>query len=97
LNGFKELYAADEETAQKTYTLWENTFKAIATARQSILEGKTPIEGMFGDASALSAIVESYLNAGKKIEDIEKILTGDDVSRLIFEPFDFENYRNSGN
>lgn len=97
LNGLKELYTADEETAQKTYTLWENTFKAIATARQSILEGKTPIEGMFGDTSALSTIVESYLNAGNKIEDIRDILTGNDVTKLIFEPFDFENYRNSGN
>lgn len=97
LNGLKELYTADEETARKTYTLWENTFKAIATARQSILEGKTPIEGMFGDTNALSAIVESYLNAGKKIEDIRDILTGNDVTQLIFEPFDFENYRNSGN
>lgn len=97
LNGLKEIYAEDEEIAQKTYSLWENTFKAIATARQSILEGKTPIEGMFGDTSALSAIVESYLNAGKKIEEVKNILTGDDVSQLIFEPFDFENYRNSGN
>jgi hypothetical protein len=95
ISGLDAIYQAETELAQKTYTLWESTFNAIAKARLGLMDGKSILESMFGDPDGVSDIIESYLNAGYKMSDILKMLEDKDA-QLDYTPFDLESYHKSG-
>jgi hypothetical protein len=41
--------AMEQSAAQETVTIWETAYKAIATAREGAMSGKTILESLFGD------------------------------------------------
>jgi hypothetical protein len=81
--------------AEQVYTLWENTFKAISTARQNLADEKSILESMFGDPTAIANIIETYLNLGMSIEDIIAMIKDPDA-QINFNPWDFDTYNKSG-
>lgn len=95
ISGLDAIYQAETELAEKTFSLWESTFNAIAKARLGLMDDKSILESMFGDPDGVSDIVESYLNAGYQMEDILTMLK-DPNARLDFTPFDLANYHKSG-
>lgn len=95
ISGLDAIYQAETELAEKTFSLWESTFKAIAQARLGLMDDKSILESMFGDPDGVSDIIESYLNAGYQMEDIIEILKNPEA-QLDFTPFDLENYHKSG-
>ena len=95
LSGLDAIYQAETELAQKTFSLWESTFNAIAQARLGLMDDKSILESMFGDPDGVSDIIESYLNAGYQIEDIIEMLKNPDA-QLDFTPFDLDSYHKSG-
>ena len=95
INGLDAIYQAETELAEKTFSLWESTFNAIAKARLGLMDDKSILESMFGDPNGVSDIIESYLNAGYQMEDILEILKNPDA-QLNFTPFDLDSYHKSG-
>lgn len=95
ISGLDSIYQAETELAEKTFSLWESTFNAIAKARLGLMDDKSILESMFGDPNGVSDIIESYLNAGYRMEDILEMLKNPDA-RLNFTPFDLESYHKSG-
>lgn len=95
INGLDAIYQAETELAEKTFSLWESTFNAIAKARLGLMDDKSILESMFGDPDGVSDIIESYLNAGYQMEDILEMLKNPDA-QLDFTPFDLESYHKSG-
>ena len=95
ISGLDAIYQAETELAEKTFSLWESTFNAIAKARLGLMDDKSILESMFGDPDGVSDIIESYLNAGYQMEDILEMLKNPDA-QLDFTPFDLESYHKSG-
>lgn len=95
INGLDAIYQAETELAEKTFSLWESTFNAIAKARLGLMDDKSILESMFGDPNGVSDIIESYLNADYQMKDILEILKNPNA-QLDFTPFDLENYHKSG-
>ena len=95
ISGLDSIYQAETELAEKTFSLWESTFNAIAKARLGLMDDKSILESMFGDPDGVSDIIESYLNAGYRMEDILKMLKNPEA-QLNFTPFDLDSYHKSG-
>ena len=95
ISGLDSIYQAETELAEKTFSLWESTFNAIAKARLGLMDDKSILESMFGDPDGVSDIIESYLNAGYQMEDILEVLKNPNA-QLDFTPFDLESYHKSG-
>lgn len=49
--------AMEQSVAQETVTVWTNAYKAIATAREGAMSGKTILESLYGDEEALMAMI----------------------------------------
>lgn len=95
ISGLDAIYQAETELAEKTFSLWESTFNAIAKARLGLMDDKSILESMFGDPDGVSDIIESYLNADYQMKDILDMLKNPNA-QLDFTPFDLENYHKSG-
>lgn len=95
ISGLDAIYQAETELAEKTFSLWESTFNAIAKARLGLMDDKSILESMFGDPDGVSDIIESYLNADYQMKDILEMLKNPNA-QLDFTPFDLENYHKSG-
>lgn len=97
-SGLSNLYAEEQEIAQKTYQLWSDTFDAIAKARQGLLKGKSILETMAGDQAGLKNIILSMIKEGASDAEIQTRLNATDINQanVSFTPWDAESYRNSG-
>lgn len=56
--------SVEQSAAQETVAIWESAYKAIATAREGAMSGKTILESLYGDKDSLMAMIEVLTKNG---------------------------------
>lgn len=93
------ILSAEQMAAQETYNLWENTFRAIQTAREGLANGKSIIQALRGNPEELALIIKqlNQMNEGRG-----SLYSLDEIRQMIYDPtqnvdwqdFDINNYAN---
>ena len=95
VDGVQAILQTEADAAAETVELWEKAFKAISEARKGLAEGKSIMEYMFDDPTAMAALVQSWLDDGMSYEDAMAKLK-DPNATVDYKPWDAEEYRQSG-
>lgn len=89
-NALKQIFELDEESAKNTYNLWQKTFKSIADARKSLLNGDAIMKDMQGDVDSQANILRYLMETkGYSYEKAKAYMRDPDVNykELQFEAF----------
>ena len=89
-NALKQIFELDEESAKNTYNLWQKTFKSIADARKSLLNGDAIMKDMQGDIDSQANILRYLMETkGYSYEDAKAYMRNPDANykELQFEAF----------
>lgn len=89
-NALKQIFELDEESAKNTYNLWQKTFKSIADARKSLLNGDAIMKDMQGDVDSQANILRYLMETkGYSYEKAKAYMRDPDANykELQFEAF----------
>lgn len=89
-NALKQIFELDEESAKNTYNLWQKTFKSIADARKSLLNGDAIMKDMQGDIDSQANILRYLMETkGYSYEKAKAYMRNPDADykALQFEAF----------
>ena len=79
-NAVDALYDIEEQRAEETLTLWENTYSSIAEMRQKMLEDSdSSITELASSAETLGNIVTALLQDGWALADVMTLIAGGTV------------------
>lgn len=88
-SGLSKIFDNEEEIADKTYKKWEQTFKAIADARASLLNGNAILDDVLNDKDSIASILQYLMTNGMSFDEAKTYLKNPnaDLSQLSFEAY----------